>query len=156
MEAVIRSLYGNRNLDMWGQSHVSVRCQRCPRPLHLGSIHPIIGSAISRCSLHNPYFKRVLQTDSSPSSLFSSSSFPYIFFFSPSHHLSYHRSTKSLIPSLSSNSYTLNLNPIPAVLRDYCSPPNFVYRVHLVASAVSRHRGMFLSVQQRRLSLLRP
>ena len=69
MEAVIRSLYGNRNLDMWGQSYVSVRCQRCPRPLHLGSIHPIIGSAISRCSLHNPYFKRVLQIDSSPSSL---------------------------------------------------------------------------------------
>ena len=69
MGAVIRPLYGNRNSDMWGQSYVSVRCQCCPHPLHLGSIHPIIGSAISRCSLHNPYFKRVLQGDSPPSSL---------------------------------------------------------------------------------------
>ena len=53
---------------MWGQSYDLVSSS-CPRPLHLGSIHPIIGSAISRCSLHNPYFKRVLQADSSPSSL---------------------------------------------------------------------------------------
>ena len=43
----------------------SARCHRCPRPLHLGPIHPIIGSTISRCSLHNSYFKRVLQADSS-------------------------------------------------------------------------------------------